>query len=390
MGVRNLLLFLIMLSLAVLPACEPAGRNSSVPEKRSIDRRFDLTARIIAGMKVPENRELSSLNARSKYVTYGNSIGTGWKGFFGPNMKLIRQWREKHDRGTEHEKIFYPFSGPDVLHPLLFYPKAKEILMFGLEPTRGVPDVTGKKPEEILPLLAGVKPAINFTLNHAFFVTKDMQKKVGRNSFSGITGIMMFFLARGGYRVLDVKEVHLDEKGILTEGTITEGKKSRVEVPGVEIRFRKGRAGPAITARYFQLDIGDGSKRLPAFLAYLEEYAPFASVVKSASYLMHMDQFSKIRKAFLDRSRFLIQDDSGVPYSVLDKGSWDLYFYGKYHKPLPVFHYRYQADLKKAVEKSSLAPVPFVYGYGYGYPNMTYHLVMAEKNRKDEKGKGAE
>jgi hypothetical protein len=384
MGARILLLVTLSLSLAGLTSCEPAGNTSE--KKRTFDRKYDLTARLIAGMKVPEYSDLSSLNANSRYVTYGNSINRGWKGFFGPNMETIRQWRKKHDRGSKYEKIFYPFSGPDVLHPLLFYPEAREIVMFGLEPTRGVPDVTGKKPEEVLPLLAGVKPAINFTLDHAFFVTRDMQKKVGRNSFSGITGIMMFFLARGGYRVLDVKQVHLDETGRLEHGEIRDKKKVRVQVPGVEIRFRRGRAGKILTARYFQLDIGDGSRRLPAFLAYLEEYAPFASIVKSASYLMHMDQFSRIRKAFLGHSRFLIQDDSGVPYSVLEKGDWNLYFYGKYHKPLPVFHYRYQADLKKAVEKNSLAPVPFVYGYGYGYPNMTYHLVMARKEKEDTTG----
>jgi hypothetical protein len=43
-------------------------------------------------------------------------------------------WRKANLPEDYSRSVFYPFSGPDILHPLTFYPEATEIIMFGLSP----------------------------------------------------------------------------------------------------------------------------------------------------------------------------------------------------------------------------------------------------------------
>ena len=59
------------------------------------------------------------------------------------------------------------------------------------------------------------------------------------------------------------------------------------------------------------------------FLPYLESQGRFATMIKSASYLMHKEgiaeptHFENIRSLILDHSDFVVQDDSGVPLRLL-------------------------------------------------------------------------
>lgn len=222
--------------------------------------------------------------------------------------------------------------------------------------------------------------AINFTLDHAFFVTTDMQKKVKKSSLNGIAGIMFFFLSRDGYTIHDAKNIFITSDG---DTRIGKGSDKKGEVKGVEIIFSRGSKEMLKRVRYFKIDISNKSHQLPRFSRYVQRYGSMTTIIKSASYLMSWKNFSKIRSLLLDRSGSIVQDDSGIPYKYFKNSSkWELAYFGKYHRPLPVFKSRYQKDLRRDLEKYSRGMVPFAYGYGYGYPDMTYHLLWARKKRK--------
>ncbi|MBN1532861.1 MAG: hypothetical protein JXA20_09380 [Spirochaetes bacterium] len=375
---RHRFCFLILsASLAMLVSCAPGALQAERPLRDPIadvpeDRLLDETARVMAGLEIPDSSPLHAATLTPAYLKYRAQMDASWSGFLSENMESISRWRNDAIGDRYGPTVFYPFSGPDILHPLLFYPGARDILMFGLESPGGVPEAAKLAPAELCRQLAGLPVALDFTLQHAFFVTSDMMQKVGRNRFCGITGIMMFFLSRGGYRVVRAGPVSIDRDGKLLHGPA-----AGWTVKGVEIVFRKG--GERRRLRYFQLDIGDASPKLGRFLAFCSTYPPFTTIIKSASYLMHNRDYSRIRAAVLERSESILQDDTGIPFRYLNNKKWKLSCYGRYHAPIPVFHNYLQRDLKEHCDKLSAGPLPFSYGYGYGYADMTYHLVRAER-----------
>jgi hypothetical protein len=124
------------------------------------------------------------------------------------------------------------------------------------------------------------------------------------------------------------------------------------------------------------------------FRLFVERYQGLTTIIKSASYLMVWPTFSRIRDIVLTRSSSILQDDSGIPYRTLKNSkNWSLSYFGKYHKPLPVFAGHYQPELEADIAKNSKGPLPFVYGYGYGYSDMTYQLVQAVRKGEVAKTK---
>ncbi len=356
----------------------PRAARDPAPDSPS----FNDTARFLAGLDIRPSSPLATAASTKEYRDYCLMIDRSWKGPLLSNLKKISAWRIANIPPDYHRSVFYPFSGPDVLHPLAFYPDAEDITMFGLEPTGGVPVTAGVPAVKLLRDLACLPPVINFTLDHAFFITRDMLKKVGKNDLCGITAVMMFFLARDGFEVVNAREIYLDADSKLT---FRKPVNDRHPVRGVEILFRRPGDTTPRRARYFQLDVSDKSPGLRRFLDYCAAGRPYTTIIKSASYIMFDGSFSKIRSAVLENSDSILQDDSGVPYRLLKSGPWDLTYFGKYHKPIGVFHYHFQKDLQADCERNSRGPLPFVYGYGFREKNMTYHLVLARKSI-DRKG----
>lgn len=373
--------FIVIIFIIPLLFCQnrvKANQEIIIPDPITLDAynsSFDETARLISGLDISASSKLNSITQTADYRSYRQMIEKSWNGFLAVNINNIAKWRDVYLKGPYSSSVFYPFSGPDVLHPLLFYPEARDILMFGLERIGDIPDPSGKAQPEILRCLPGIPEVLNFALAHAFFVTTDIQQNIGKNQFNGTAGIMMFFLRRGGFEVLQVKKIFIDAGGNIVQDI---NFAYPLPVSGVEIIFRKEQKSHLKRVRYFQIDISNSSPRLPRFLAYFFKYPPCATIIKSASYLMQTQAFSGISNAVLKNSNSILQDDSGVPFRYLANGSWKLTFHGRYHDPLPVFSRWKQPELEKQIMEHSTGPIPFAYGYGYGFGDMTYHLVQAE------------
>ncbi|MEI9892358.1 MAG: hypothetical protein WDN28_00105 [Chthoniobacter sp.] len=85
--------------------------------------------------------------------------------------------------------------------------------------------------------------------------------------------------------------------------------------PSVQIDFHSP-SGKGQTLYYFKTDLSNGGGNA-SFLAFCKHHGPGASLLKSASYLMHEESFSTIRNFLLANSTLIIQDDSGIPYRAL-------------------------------------------------------------------------
>ena len=330
---------LALVSLGVLLAASTA---SGTP--------LDDTARFLAGKGAAADGKLEE----PAYTEYAEQIRTGWKQFEQPNLDHMRTWWSGRAPAT-YKTVFYPFAGPDIGNAMVLFPEADTYLLFGLEPPGTLPDLQAMDEAVVSTGLNDLKASLSTLLQVNYFFTRAMEKKLGTGSFNSVTGLLLFFLAINHCEVTGAKPLAIG-RGI----------------PGVEITFKRS-GKKEQTLRYFTVNVADAqlAKSSAEFLPYLEHQGRFVTMIKSASYLMHKEgiaepvQFEKIRSLILDRSDFVVQDDSGVPLRLFARDKWKLQFHGKYEAPTTEFSKYLQKDLRVEMQRNSTGALPFSYGYAY-------------------------
>jgi hypothetical protein len=116
----------------------------------------------------------------------------------------------------------------------------------------------------------------------------------------------------------------------------------------------------------------------PNFMKFCEQQGSGVTLLKAASYLMHLDSFSQVRDFLLTRSKIIVQEDSGIPYRYFAKDKWDIRFYGRYIGPIDRFLKHGQLDLQKDANASRPPPLPFSFGYQWK-PSQSAILVARPK-----------
>ena len=153
-------------------------------------------------------------------------------------------------------------------------------------------------------------------LSYSFFITKKMRATSAPPRFRGTLPILYIFLARSGKTIQEVDLVSINADGAVVPAGQDDAQSA---APGVKIVF-SGSDGKPQTLYYFRTDISDDGLKKSGFLKFAGELGKGDSFIKSASYLPHDDSFSKIREFLLDRSQALVQDDSGIPDTLLQAG----------------------------------------------------------------------
>lgn len=371
-------------SLILCTAQQPGDardRVVSLEAPQKVDAHFNETALFLAGRPIPEGSSLYSYGQGREYRAYSNRIDASWSRLQTVNLKKIEAWRDKHLPKKYTDTVFYPFSGPDILNAIAFFPDGTEYIMFGLESPGRVPDPHTQPPARLNAGLSGLGVALDNVLNVNYFKTVRMEKEVSTDSFNSIISVILFFLSRSDYEVVNVRHVWITGESELTDtAPAARGGKN---ISGAEILFRKDQSSPLKRVRYFQLNVIDNSlKTYTNFIPYLETYGRYTTIIKSASYLMHnTDKFTKIRALVLDHSDYLLQDDSGAALRYFPTDTWKLSFHGTYSRPVPLFAHRYQADLNDMIKKHSTGPLPF--SYGYNFKENESNLMFAERIRKE-------
>ncbi|HSV96550.1 MAG TPA: hypothetical protein VLM75_06395 [Spirochaetota bacterium] len=360
---------------------DASDRSSSVRVPLKIDARFDETSLFLAGKEIPTTSTLHTYSQGMEYQAYRRRMDASWNRLQTANLQKIEAWREKHLPKKYTDTVFYPFSGPDVLNALAFFPNGTEYVLFGLESPGRVPDPHAQPPARLNAGLSGLSVALDNVLNVNYFKTVRMEKEVSTDSFNSIISVILFFLSRSDYEVIEVKNVWIADNGTLTD--IAPLKKTGKTVAGSEILFRKNSSSPLKRVRYFQLNVIDNSLKIYTnFIPYLETYGRYATILKSASYLMHNeDKFTKIRSLVLGHSDYVLQDDSGAALRYFPTDTWKLTFHGTYSKPVPLFANRYQTELDNMIKTHSTGPLPF--SYGYNFKENESNLMFAERIKKE-------
>jgi len=107
--------------------------------------------------------------------------------------------------------------------------------------------------------------------------------------------------------------------------------------------------------------------------------------IKAGSYLLHWEDFSTLRSLILDRSLFVLEDDTAVPYRFFKRGGWDVTLFGRYTTPVKDFTNVEQMDLRAAYEDPSGSVKPLPFHFGYRWRTQVDNLLLAKRPRRPYK-----
>jgi hypothetical protein len=339
----------------------------------------DQFGQLLAGKGLPPENAWPAEAARSStYASYVRRLDRAWERYDERTLKPVATWVER-ELNVAPELVFYPFSGPDILNALSFFPRGKRYLLVGLERIGGLPDPDTASFPKILAGIRQIRGTLAEILGYNFFRTRDMQVEVGSHPYNGTVGLMLLFLARTGHRITGTRRVAIDADGRIVESPAGRTESGRA-ASGVEIRFRAPIDQEDRIVYYFRRDLSNREWRHgpPDIDRLLRREPRVTTFLKAASYLMFKHRFSQIRELILDRSDLVLQDASGIPFRCFQTGSWSLRLYGQYQRAYHLFSPFEQPRLRAAMRSSSLGRLPFSFGYNYR-PGSSHVIVVARQ-----------
>ena len=331
----------------------------------------DDQARFLAGMPV-RNSPLATLSLDRSWADHAAEFDKAWRELDARQLRKIREWSGTFlgDAAPAPDPLFYFFSGPDIMYAQTFFPNAGTYVLCGLEPVGTIPEVLKMPRGSITPALQNLRKALNSVLSFSFFLTKEMKVDLTNTQLTGTLPVLYVFLARSGCKIDSVELIGIDKNGALVP--------EKPATRGVRISFF-GAGGKLQTLYYFTSDLSnDGIKANPAFIRFCEGLGQGRSLLKAASYLMHMDGFSNARDFLLTHSRTLVQEDSGIPLKSFDQSKWSLRFFGNYCGPINLFKERNQPDLAALYRTAKPAPLGFSFGYRW-HPSDSSLMIATPK-----------
>jgi hypothetical protein len=372
----------------------PAGKS---PDHGGIYNQY---ARFISGMAVPDGA-LASLQRRPAWVEYSRFFDQSWSNL---NKRLLipeRRWAEKElgAAASSDSTVFYPFSGPDFANVNAFFPRARTYVLVALEPLGEIPKFAAMNDGQFKSYFQSMKNSLRDLLNINYFISSHMDAEIQETQVKGVLPVLLFMLARSNAQVLDVRYWTMALDGRVREYPAL-GTTAR-EFPalgttnldmnythGIRIVFEAAdsKEKHPQTLYYLRLNLyNEAFDRNRHFLSFLRGLAPFTTFTKSASYVMFDPKVSAARQFILDQSRYIVQEDSGIPLKYFEPSLWSLRFHGNYVRPISAFSRNYQeplASIYKADKKTKkIKPLPF--GFGYYFKPGEANLMFADRKFMD-------
>lgn len=316
------------------------------------------------------------------FKVFSKNFDKRWMTYDSSRLMNLRKFKENEISKVVKPQttLFYPFSGPDILHAQTFFPEADKYVMIGLEPVGSLPEFKKEETDSLDTYFSKVNTSLNAILKFSFFRTQSMKNDLKNEEVDGTLHLLFLFLKRTGNQFCSTKPVTVDSLGnVKYVKSFVDLKKLKTNTRGVEIKFVDVHQQPK-TLYYFSLNAADGGLKFnKGFTAYLKNMGTVNTYLKGASYLMHKDYFSMIRKVILNQSQHVIQDDSGIAfhYFLDDEHKWNYSFFGQYLKPIPMFAEFYQKDLDSLYKKQGAKPIGF--GIGYNFKDKNSNFMIASK-----------
>jgi hypothetical protein len=353
------------LALAVAPA---RSAETATP---------DDTARFLAGLPPAPGSPLAALAKDPGWAQHAHFFDSIFTREDANTLAKVRAFSKEH-LPQQHDTMLYMFSGPDFLYATSFFPSASTYVLSGLEPVGDVPQLTGLPRGAVDGSLRNIEGSLATILNLSFFITKNMKTQLSTGPVYGTLPILYVFLARTGKTVHEVSFVSLDKEGNFIAqddpGRRAGRATTQSAAKGVKIVFSDG-SGPKQTLYYFSTDLSDGGVKISGFLEFCTKLGPADSFLKSASYLLHGGNFTRVRSFLVEHSANILQDDSGIPLAYFDPRKWRLQPFGHYLAPLGIFPNTYQPRMAELFRNAA----PLDFGIGYLWRKNESNLLLATR-----------
>ncbi len=348
-----------------------------------INPAYNDLAKYIAGMEISSSSSVidSSLLNKKEWKDYSQSLEKNWKKTDSVKIKKMTEWRNRELKDATSKTVFYPFSGADFLNVYTLFPSADNYIMVGLEPVGTLPSFhKGMAKDSLSSYFSKVKSSLYTILNFSFFRTKGMSADFKNAELNGTVHLILLFMERTGNSIVDIKPVAVSDEGkIISYKSFEDRQKDKKGNKGFEIDFVNS-GNQLKKAYYFSVNLdNDHLNKNTAFVNLVNQNKEVTTYLKSASYLMYKDYFSAIRGLILDNSKFLLEDDSGIPYKYFNDSVWTTNLYGKYSGAISLFHNVYQAELEKAYKNKANDVKPLDFGIGYKYRVGESNLMFFKK-----------
>ena len=338
-------------------------------------------ANVMSGI-VDSSMVYKDVQHSSSFKIFSVNFNKRWMSFDSSRLINLRGFRDNEIAKVVKKQttLFYPFSGPDILHAQTFFPDADNYVMIGLEPVGSLPTFKSSQLDSLTPYYNRVNTSLDAILKFSFFRTVSMSKDLKNAEVDGTLHLLFLFLKRTGNLICSAKPVTVDSLGqVVYLNSFIELKKMKSPTKGVEIKFTDKNNQPK-TVSYFSLNAADGGmKQNKGFMTYLTNMGTINTYLKGASYLMHKSYFSMVRNVILNQSEHVIQDDSGIAFHYFTESNraWSYTFYGSYIRPIAMFSAFYQADLDSTYKQQGSKNIGF--GIGYNFRDKNSNFMIATK-----------
>ena len=311
----------------------------------------DSAARYLAGMTADNRAGFKDNRASREWNAYARDFAQRWTKLNDGPLSAARAFAATHIR-SKHAVAYYMFSGPDFPFANAFFPNAAVYVLNGLEPAADPGQLQAfiRSRQSLIRLRASLGSYFKL----GFFKTDEMKRE---QEFAGITPLLMALLVRSGNRLKSIEAFQLENDGQLNYREATP-----IQPDGLKVAFVDSRSRSRLLY-YFAVDLANEGAKSAAFLRFCRNTGPGDSLLKSASYLLHDDRFSDLRESLINRSRFLVQDDSGIPIRYLNRTDWTLQLFAKYQPPIGQFEKYFQPELASLPQPGKFKAYSFDTGY---------------------------
>ena len=370
----------------VRAAAEQAGpAEAPVPDR--IDRDLDARFAFAAGLPVtaPAYR---AWQEEPSWKGFSALAEKAWGEFDAAILGPMATWAGKDlvDVREKTKILFYPFGGPDFATSATLFPEAATTVLIGLEPVGNMPDFSRSSAKEREDFFTDLGTLTSQFLSHGYFITMHMMDTYSLGHVDGALPVIGFFLKRAGYSVVALRRLAPDGTGAWTETPYGPLTKRPHRPYGVKIDYSAQGGGPLRSVYYFSCNIENPSfpPGSPMF-RFFEDLGNLTTFVKAGSYLLHWENFSNLRGLILDRSLFVLQDDTAVPYRYFKREGWDITLFGRYTSPVKDFTNVEQPDLREAYEDPSTGVHALPFHFGYRWRTQVDNLLLAKRPRRPYK-----
>jgi len=360
-----IVLFFGLPAAGQLPAPPP-------PQTLPVAAAFDEIAKFVSGIPCFSDG-LKALQETAEWKNFSAGIEKSWADLEAKRLEPLRAWApaELAEANAATKVLFYPFGGPDFLTAFELFPGADTYILLGLEFVGKLPEFgkdAAAEAKHIEAYLGNLNAALADFFNKSYFITKNMNATLARDKVDGVLPVIGFFLKRTNNSISAVKRVEVMENGQLLEYDFALPRRRLVRPYGIKIEFFTNGTDRLRSLYYFSCDLVDTAfgKGTP-FHLYAEGLNFETTFIKSGSYLLHYREFSNLREIIIGKSRFVLEDDTGVPYRYFKPAAWECRLYGEYIKPVSDFKGVDQIDLEEAYkDPAKVKKLPFHLGYHWG------------------------